>query len=229
MKKAGFTLLEVMVAVAILGVALTAIFSSEAGAIRASNRARRTNVATLLARCKLAELEEKVARDGFNESDEHDTDGCCEDAEVEGFTCEWILNRVVLPDVQESGSADPAAMANATGSGSGNAAGSAGTDPLSALTSGANGAAPTAESIMAGGATDMLSTIAMQLTYPILKPAIEMQVRRASVTVSWREGSGSRSFEVTQFLVGDAASVPGMQDGVVNPTGNPPPPPPPAR
>lgn len=220
MKKAGFTLLEVMVAVAILGIALTAIFSSEAGAIRTSNRARRTNVATLLARCKLAELEEKVARDGFNETDEHDSDGCCKDAEVEGFSCEWSLNLVVLPDVTDTPSqeATNSAVNGATNSTPGGAtpSGAAGSDPLSSLT-GAGGSPPSVESIMAGGATDALATIAMQLTYPILKPSIEAQVRRATVTVSWREGSGARSFEVTQFLIADEASIPGLQDGLQQP------------
>src|SRR5690606_3853502 len=52
----GFTLLEVMVAVAILALSLVAIFSSEGGAIRAGARARQMSAATLLARCKMAEV-----------------------------------------------------------------------------------------------------------------------------------------------------------------------------
>lgn len=228
MKRAGFTLLEVMVAVAILGVALTAIFSSEAGAIRASNRARRTSVATLLARCKMAELEEKIARDGFNETDEHGSDACCEGAEFEGFTCEWTLNRIVLPDatdpsqmseqeVREGSAHQPAPGEQPFTGGS--------VDPLHSLTSGANGPAPSVESIMAGGATDALSTLAMQLTFPILKPQIEELVRRANVTVNWREGSTSRSMVATQFLVVAA----GAQAPQSDPPPPPPPPPPPAR
>ena len=59
----AFTLLEVMVAVPILAVALTAIFASEAGAIRVSARARFTTTATLLARCKMAEIEEETMRE----------------------------------------------------------------------------------------------------------------------------------------------------------------------
>jgi prepilin-type N-terminal cleavage/methylation domain-containing protein len=44
----AFTLLEVMVAIAILAVSLTAIFSSEAGAIKMAHRARKMGMATLL-------------------------------------------------------------------------------------------------------------------------------------------------------------------------------------
>ena len=64
-KKEGFTLIEVLVAVAILGLALTAIFVSEAGAVKAGHRARRITVASVLARCKMAEIEEEIAREGF--------------------------------------------------------------------------------------------------------------------------------------------------------------------
>lgn len=227
MKRAGFTLLEVMVAVAILGIALTAIFSSEAGAIRASNRARRTNVATLLARCKMAELEEKIARDGFNETDEHGSDACCEGAEFEGFSCDWSLNRIVLPDAP-----DPSQMSEEearAGSSRQPAPGeqpfsNGNVDPLHSLTSGANGAPPSVESIMAGGATDALSTLAMQITFPILKTQIEELVRRGTVTVSWREGSSTRSMEATQFMVVAAGAQAPQSD---SPPPPPPPPPPP--
>src|SRR5690606_12245051 len=63
-KTQGFTLLEVMVAMAILSIGLVAIFSSEVGAMNIGLRARRTDMATLLARCKMAEIEEHVANQG---------------------------------------------------------------------------------------------------------------------------------------------------------------------
>ncbi|HJK97507.1 MAG TPA: type II secretion system protein, partial [Polyangiaceae bacterium LLY-WYZ-14_1] len=83
----GFTLLEVMVAIAILGLALTAIFSSEAGAIKTAHRARKMQVATLLARCKMGELEEQLLEEGFPAIESRGSDECCEDAEQEGFEC----------------------------------------------------------------------------------------------------------------------------------------------
>ncbi|MBZ0118623.1 MAG: type II secretion system GspH family protein, partial [Sandaracinaceae bacterium] len=61
----AFTLLEVLVAVAILGISLTAIFSSQAGAIRTGARARAISTATLLARCKMGEVEEEMINEGF--------------------------------------------------------------------------------------------------------------------------------------------------------------------
>ena len=54
----GFTLLEVMIAVAILGLSLTAIFSSEVGAANVAARARRQNVAATLAVEAMIETED---------------------------------------------------------------------------------------------------------------------------------------------------------------------------
>jgi prepilin-type N-terminal cleavage/methylation domain-containing protein len=76
----GFTLLEVMIAVAILGLSLTAIFSSEVGAANVAARARRQNVAATLARCKMGEIEEVIAIEGLPALEKKDTDSCCEHA-----------------------------------------------------------------------------------------------------------------------------------------------------
>ena len=53
----GFTLLEVLVAVAILGLGLTMILSSQVGLFSSASRGEHLTVATNLARCKMAELE----------------------------------------------------------------------------------------------------------------------------------------------------------------------------
>jgi general secretion pathway protein I len=192
-RRAGFTLLEVMVAVAILGIALTAILSSEVGALRIGNHARRTNVATLLARCKMAELEEQVANEGLPAIDDHGDDECCEDAEVPGYSCEWSLERIILPEMGGTGGlpgqegaegeddeADPMAAAAATD------------DPLSA-----------AASMAGGGSMDGITQMAMQIAYPTLKPTLEESVRRATVTVHWSEGNRDMSFDVLQYIVSD--------------------------
>lgn len=194
----GFTLLEVLVAVAILGLALSSIFSSEAGAIKVGNRARRTSYATVLARCKLGEIEEKVMKEGLPAVSASDTDECCEGAEIEGFACDWSIERIVLPDQteQEGGVLDDAAGSNG-----------AAADPL-------NG--QSLESMMSSGGASMggLSEMAMSYTYPVLKSTIEEQVRRVNVTVRWQEGSRRHSFDVVQYLVADASMVAGTQDAI---------------
>jgi hypothetical protein len=43
----------------------------------------------------------------------------------------------------------------------------------------------------------------MQFVYPVLKPAFESQIRRASISVNWSEGSAEKTFELTQYIVAE--------------------------
>ncbi|HEY8428333.1 MAG TPA: prepilin-type N-terminal cleavage/methylation domain-containing protein [Sandaracinaceae bacterium] len=200
----AFTLLEVMVAVAILAVAMTAIFSSEGGAIRAGARARQMTTATLLARCKMAEVEEQMAREGFPAVVAEGDDACCEGGEQEGFTCHWQVEQVMLPDAIGTGAEDPLAAVTAA-NGSRTDDGAAAVDIENAVAGGLRG--------------DVIGSIAMQYAYPIIRPMIESQVRRATVSVRWQEGTGTRNargpceegerscFTVVQYLVADQGAA----------------------
>ena len=61
----AFTLLEVLVAVSILGLGLTAILSAQAGAFSSSAHSRNISVAVGLLRCKMSEVEEHLLKDGI--------------------------------------------------------------------------------------------------------------------------------------------------------------------
>src|SRR5688572_27933116 len=93
----GFTLLEVMVSVAILGLGLTAILSAQAGAFSSAAHARNLSVATGLACCKMTELEEKIAHDGLPQIDENDSGPCCEGDESP-MRCAWKIERPEMPE-----------------------------------------------------------------------------------------------------------------------------------
>lgn len=221
----GFTLLEVMVAITILGVALVAIFSSEAGAIRNGARARRLTTATLLARCKMGEIEETVMREGLPAVSSVGTDDCCEGGEVEGFTCEWEVERIVLPDEIMYG---PTGEEGEEGGMLGGLLGGAGgEDPSAAMSAGgfSMSSAPSADMVMSGamlgGGGDMIGDMALQIAFPILKPHIEEQVRRATVTVRWHEGDHERELSVVQFLVAEqppAAVTGAAADAIISGT-----------
>ncbi len=199
----GFTLLEVMVAVAILGLSLVAIFGSEAGAIRAGGRARQMSVATLLARCKMGEVEEQMLQEGFPAVGADGEDGCCEGAEQDGFRCEWSVERVELPDTVDLDGEDPLAAAGLGGDHEGDQA--SGMDIENALTGAAGG--------------DAIGAMAVEYAFPVIRPAIEEQVRRAVVTVYWGEGESERHFNVVQYLVMDQSNQnPDPTQGVTDPT-----------
>jgi general secretion pathway protein I len=196
MTQRGFTLLEVMIAVAILGLSLTAIFSSEVGAANVAARARRQNVAATLARCKMGEIEQVIDIEGLPAIEKKDTDSCCEHAPVEGFECDWAIERIILPDLGAEGGDDDEV-------GTKDGANQRLTDAYDEINSGAT----TTQDLAAGNGGN-LTGLALQLGYPILKPFLEEQVRRATVTVRWKEGPKERGFDVVQYLVAEqAASV----------------------
>jgi general secretion pathway protein I len=57
LKKNGFTLLEVMIAMAILAITLVVVFQSQSQSISMAGRARFESTASLLAQSKMAEIE----------------------------------------------------------------------------------------------------------------------------------------------------------------------------
>src|SRR6478672_6831857 len=66
----GFTLLEVIVALAILGVSLMGIFDLNSGAIASHAYAKRLTVATMLARSKMEDVKQKLYDEGFSTDDQ---------------------------------------------------------------------------------------------------------------------------------------------------------------
>lgn len=189
MSRSAFTLLEVMIAVAILGVSLAAIFSSEVGAANVGARARRQNVAATLARCKMGEIEQVIAIEGLPAIEKKDSDSCCEHAPVEGFECDWIVERIILPQFGAQEDEDDTEQDSAN-------------RRLNAAYDEVNSSGGPPEQVIAGQAGN-LTMMALQLGFPILKPFLEEQVRRATVSVHWKEGPAERGFDVIQYLVSD--------------------------
>ena len=188
MRVSAFTLLEVMIAVAILGLALTAIFSSEVGASNVAQRAKRQHVATTLARCKMGEIEEVIAIEGLPLVEKADDDNCCEHAPVEGYECSWIVDRIILPELGADDSDDELDEKDQNNR---------------RLNESFEAVQDTPTEQVISGESGNLAMMALQLGYPILKPFFEEQVRRATVSVKWTEGGKERGFDVIQFLVSE--------------------------
>jgi general secretion pathway protein I len=95
-RAAGFSLLEVMVSLAILGMALVIVSRIVTGNVRATNHARMTTAATFLARTRISMMEQSLAEYGFAEMDGEDSG----DFSKEGFpSYRWYSNveRIELP------------------------------------------------------------------------------------------------------------------------------------
>ena len=70
MKRTGFTLLEAIIAMAILALSLMAIFQISTQAVYAQVYAKKLTVATLLARGKMVDLEQELFDKGFGLDDD---------------------------------------------------------------------------------------------------------------------------------------------------------------
>jgi prepilin-type N-terminal cleavage/methylation domain-containing protein len=94
--EAGFSLIEVMVSLAILGLGLVIVSRIVTGNVRSANHARMTTAATFLARTRISMMEQSLLEYGFVEMDVEDKG----DFSQEGFpSFRWYTNveRIELP------------------------------------------------------------------------------------------------------------------------------------
>jgi general secretion pathway protein I len=191
--------MEVMVAVAILGLALTMILAAQAGALASAAHTRNLSVATGLVRCKMTEIEDHLQRDGFQELDESDNGVCCEGDETPNMSCSWRIEKPEFPEPKYGELNLDTDI------------GSSALDPLSAL-AGSQGSSPEgsitdlAQTLAGGsgaeGAAGMLSGLLgtfMGMVYPDLKSIFEASTRRITVKVTWTEGVREHEIELVQW------------------------------
>src|SRR5207302_5148556 len=126
---------------------------------------------------------------------------CCDEQEVSGFSCDWRVEKIVLPNPPQNtvdggflslgGSFDggvPQGMAAGMGTTVGN-------NPIGGASLDFDGGGglqamgqQLTQSIGGGaGAMGMLQTV-FGIVYPSLKIVLEQSIRRVTVTIRWREG-----------------------------------------
>ncbi len=198
MRDRGFTLLEVMVAVAILGLSLTVILSAQTGLYAAMTHAKNETVAIGMARCKMGEIEEELLRLGYQETDVMEEGECCEDQTPARVRCKWKIERVELPDPPTFDEMNPAgdgagldlstpntdlSSGMPGGAGALGVLANLGTSGGSALQSGGGIGALGSMLGDASGGVAGLAPMVMSIVYPSLKPMLEASIRKISVTV----------------------------------------------
>ncbi len=239
----GFTLLEVMVAVAILGLGLTAILSAQASAVSATSHARHMSVAVGLVRCKMTEIEEQLALEGLPEVDDEDSGPCCEGDETPNMSCRWSIDRPEFPEPDlgaldldaelDTDTDQLGALSTLARSGQGQDVFTpdAGVeDVVSTLAGGGEGDMAAA----AVGGVDAIAAMVMTMVYPDLKAMFEAATRRVTVTLTWTEGAREYDIEVVQWVVnprqggimgrmpGDAIDAAELAADAAAPSGSPP-------
>ncbi len=107
-RSAGFTLLEVLVAMALLAFALTIIAGSASSSANYSKRVYRSTVAALLLRGTLLDIEEKYRKDGFPTNDLTGRDCELPKAYAKQFKCRYDLLGLNLDEGSISGMTEQA-------------------------------------------------------------------------------------------------------------------------
>ena len=184
-KARGFTLLEVMVAIAILSSALVVLLEINTRNIAASNHARMMTTATQLARAQMVRLADDLDEKGYPDLDDV-RNGNFGDDGLPMFRWEAHVEKIELPG-NLADQASKAANDKQTQSMAQNAAGSLG------------GFNPTS-----GGVGGAASVVLGQ--FDMIRNAIEQSIRKVTLRVYWPEGKVEKYVEVTTFET-DASKV----------------------
>ncbi len=187
----GFTLLEVMIALAILAAALLGVSQMTSAALRNHARAQRLEVATLLARGKLAGLQDGFDKDGFRDFDQTEEGSFEADGHPE---VRWKLE-VVKPKLELGPDQILAVLTGAT-----DKEGKGSVDLASLLGSKAKagGDGSGIETVFPGAAA-MAGPLQAQLTR--IGEQIKKGLREIRLTVSWQDGAREDSFTVVTHMV----------------------------
>jgi general secretion pathway protein I len=211
-------------AVALFGAVVTTILSAEAGLVAGNKTAANMSQAIEIGRCRMSEIEEKQLKLGYPEIEEKDSSQfCCDEKETVGFTCQWQVDRVILP--QATSMAGDAGLSSILGGGLGLDAGDIGSmaagmstslaSPMGTMMSNPLGGAQLdldagmqnigqtlGQSFGGGGGAGMqgLLSLVFSLVYPSLKPLLEAAIRRVTVVVKWKEGKNDRDFTLVQYI-----------------------------
>ena len=194
---AGFTLLEVMISLAILAVALVAISDLNGGAVAMHAYGRRATEATLLLRGKMLDVEDDLQKKGFSDfnDEQHGT------FDEEGAADYSWSAEILKPDVQ----LDPAQLLNMLGVGQNKGTGGANIGAAASALAGAMGGAQGAlKGLQGGGAAAMLGGPLGGVLTGQAKTFIETlkkSVREVRLTVSWQDGKQRKDVTASQIVV----------------------------
>lgn len=179
----GFTLVEVMLALAILGMALVMLMRSAASSLFATSQAQMLGVVTDLARGKMYDLEEQLLKDGFNTADQTEQGDF---ADAGWATVEWEakIETAEMPNLdtmkevggQRAKAEAEAQQSKATGGLAGAGTGSAG-ETAATATSGF-----------------------IEQYYSMISEVLKTSMRKVTLTVKWKVLGRDRDMKVIYYV-----------------------------
>jgi general secretion pathway protein I len=235
--QAGFTLLEVMIALAILASALTILVRSVGRNVGVAQEAEALTVVTNLARAKMADLEENLIKDGFLETDQS-SEGDFGDDGWADITWKAKVEQVEMPSFDQLQQLQSAQVAKGSGAGSGSGSGEE--EEGGGFADSALGGMFNLMGGM-GGASDAASAAGgsfIQQQFELVQEVLKASIRKVTLTIHWKVMGKDQELPVVAYFTDPAGMNKvigslGMDTGnpPANPGdgGNPPPPSPPGK
>jgi general secretion pathway protein I len=214
----GFTLLEVMIGLALLGLALTVVIKSAAGNIFNAQQAHMMGIVTDLARGKMYDIEDKLIKDGFSDTEQHEEDQAFTEEGWPSIHYSYKVELVELPGFEQlqalaqgSGSA---ARAGSTGSGSAGSDGGGGGGFQDSMLGGMMAQFGGLSGFGGGGGSGKggadISAAAgasfVQGQYSMFQQILKVTIRKITLTMNWQVMGSDRDMKVVAFIT-DAAGM----------------------
>jgi general secretion pathway protein I len=216
-RQRGFTLLEVMLALALMGLGLVVLIKSAAGNISASEDAHMMGIASDLARGKMYDIEEILLKDGFTDTDQsQESEKCFEDEGWPTVCYSYKVEEPKLPSYDELQQMAAGQAKAALGSGSGSGSG-LGSDQLpGGFENSALGGMIGMMGAFGGGKQDIDAAqggALIQGQYSMFQEILKVSVRKVVLTVKWKVLGKDREMKVVAFFT-DAAAMDKVLNGM---------------
>ncbi len=216
MKPRGFTLLEVMIALALLGFGLVVLIRSTASNVYAARDAQMMGVVTDLSRGKMYDIEELLLKDGFTDSDQSEEGESFSDEGYPTITYSYLVEEVELPTFEEIQNMAGGRGA-AAGSGAGSDAGSDGDEGGGGFANSALGGMLMMGDMASAGSADTAEGQAgasfIQTYYPMIQETLKVSIRKVTLDVQYEVGGRKRELRTVAFFT-DASAMDKVLQGM---------------
>jgi general secretion pathway protein I len=206
----AFTLLEVMLALALMGLGLVVLIKSAAGNIASSEEAHMMGVATDLARGKMYDIEEILLKDGFTDTDQsQESDKCFDDEGWPSICYSYKVEEPTLPSYDELQAMAQGAAAKGSGAGSGSGSGFGSDQAPGGFENSALGGMIGMMGAFGGGTQDITAAqggALIQGQYSMFQEILKVSVRKVTLTMKWKVLGRDRDMKVVAFFT-DAAAM----------------------
>jgi general secretion pathway protein I len=227
--KRGFTLLEVMVALALLGLGMVVLIKSTAGNIFSTEDAHMMGIATDLARGKMYDIEEILLKDGFTDSDQsQESEKCFDDEGWPNICYSYKVEEPELPSFDQIQQLAQKQAADAAKSAAGSAGSALGSDVAAAggFENSALGSMMGMMGSLGGGKQDITAqqgASLFQSQYSMFQEILKVSIRKVTLTVKWKVLGRDRDMRVVAYFTDAAAMdkvLSGMGSQEYDPNGN---------